>query len=409
MGREASSFFESFLYQGCRRKVLVSMKVCGLWRLEGQLVCCYFPVKKALARLQKSTMPTYRTLLTTMELRSSSCWTWTKHTWEESELPLSAGTVSGMLPARLALCDLEAPGWGEPRWLRDWCMAFSWFVVRSCFILSTNPRGDTMLSSLLMRFKWLWTDQLITDRAVFGLCPVLFLVWLCGFCLLVLCFLFGLCWSLVLARWQLNGLCIDPTQFYFWCTLSILWCCHCINSRNLNTGFPASRAIRRWTEKIKQCHILFVARVGLRCWFCDFAVSFCDSAGRFALRCFACFLFGLDLSWLVEPRCFICLQFFVYPLVLLLGPSLRAKSAATEEKQISRLRGRNSTQTSVVCGRGDTQPTRPVQGREGVSRISSWGSDHWSSPVFLSSQPNLVTKNTTRGDKRQKGEGEEGK
>ena len=40
---------------------------------------------------------------------------------------------------------------------------------------------------------------------------------------------------------QLNGLCIDPTQFYFWCTLSMLWCCYCINSLNLKyaTGFPA--------------------------------------------------------------------------------------------------------------------------------------------------------------------------
>ena len=66
---------------------------------------------------------------------------------------------------------------------------------------------------------------------------VLFCFWFgcVGFCCSsALCFLFVLCWSLVLARWQLNGLCIDPTQFYFWCTLSILWCCHCINSRNLN-------------------------------------------------------------------------------------------------------------------------------------------------------------------------------
>ena len=38
-----------------------------------------------------------------------------------------------MLPVRLALCDLEAPGWGEPwfphcafvaSWLTDYCMAF---------------------------------------------------------------------------------------------------------------------------------------------------------------------------------------------------------------------------------------------------------------------------------------------
>ena len=87
-------------------------------------------------------------------------------------------------------------------------MAFScccWFAF--VFTCHTSPRGDTMLSSLLIRFRWLWTDQLITGRAVFGLC----LVCLC-FCS---CFLFVvLCWLCALARWQLNGLCIDPCAWF---------------------------------------------------------------------------------------------------------------------------------------------------------------------------------------------------
>ena len=47
-----------------------------------------------------------------------------------------------MLPVRLALCDLEAPGWGEPwfphcaivaSWLTDRCMAPLRFVVSLLF------------------------------------------------------------------------------------------------------------------------------------------------------------------------------------------------------------------------------------------------------------------------------------
>ena len=76
-----------------------------------------------------------------------------------------------MLPVRLARCDLEAPGWGEPwfphcafvaSWLTDYCMAFLWFCCFALvFLCHTNPWGDTMLSSLLVRFRCLWTDQLI--------------------------------------------------------------------------------------------------------------------------------------------------------------------------------------------------------------------------------------------------------
>ena len=64
----------------------------------------------------------------------------------------------------------------------------------------TKPRGDTMLSSLLIR-QMTMNCQLITDRAVFGLCLVLFLVCLCGFCFaFALWFFVGLWWLNVLAR-----------------------------------------------------------------------------------------------------------------------------------------------------------------------------------------------------------------
>ena len=70
-----------------------------------------------------------------------------------------------MLPVRLARCDLEAPGWGEPwfphcafvaSWLTDYCMAFLWCCLFALvFLCHTNPLGDTMLSSLLVRFRCL--------------------------------------------------------------------------------------------------------------------------------------------------------------------------------------------------------------------------------------------------------------
>ena len=60
------------------------------------------------------------------------------------------------LPSRLALCDLEAPGWGEPWFphcavlllkLTDCGMGF--FVIFFCLVdvCHTNLRGDTMLLS----------------------------------------------------------------------------------------------------------------------------------------------------------------------------------------------------------------------------------------------------------------------
>ena len=82
-----------------------------------------------------------------------------------------------------------------PSWLTDCCMAFSLFVVCSCFILPYQ-------SSLLIRFRWLWIDQLITGRAVFALCLVLCYLGCVGFVFLLLCgfCLFILHWFDVIAR-----------------------------------------------------------------------------------------------------------------------------------------------------------------------------------------------------------------
>ena len=81
-------------------------------------------------------------------------------------------------------------------------------VFRSCFPCHTNPWGHTMLSSLLICFKRLWTDQLIIGRAGFWCVFWVFLYVLFGFWVFVVCFS-------VFARWQLNGLCIEPFQFSF--------------------------------------------------------------------------------------------------------------------------------------------------------------------------------------------------
>ena len=53
-------------------------------------------------------------------------------------------------------------------WLTDYCMAVLWCCCSAfVFHCHTNPWGDPMLSSLLVRFRCLWTDQLITGRAGF--------------------------------------------------------------------------------------------------------------------------------------------------------------------------------------------------------------------------------------------------
>ena len=172
-----------------------------------------------------------------------------------------------MLPARLALCDLEAPGWGEPRfphcslvasYLKDCCMAFSLFVVRSCFILPYQYQGwyYVIISSDTFQMTMNWPADHRPCRFCFVSCFVLFC--LCGFCF-CFCFVF---FSLFCVGWMsLHGeSSMDYVsiliQFLFWCTLSIRWCCHCINSLNLQICNWLSgllndlvRAIWRWTEK----------------------------------------------------------------------------------------------------------------------------------------------------------------
>ena len=111
-----------------------------------------------------------------------------------------------MLPVWLALCDLEAPGWGEPwfphcasvaSWLTDFCMALCGLLFAIVLHCHTNPWGDTMLSSLLAFSNCPWTDQLTTGRAGFCFCFlfVFFAFWcFCLFCLFLgfLCLLFVL-------------------------------------------------------------------------------------------------------------------------------------------------------------------------------------------------------------------------
>ena len=67
-----------------------------------------------------------------------------------------------MLPARLALCDLEAPNWGSLGFrivllLLPGSQIAVWHFRGLLFALvlfcHTNPKGDTMLSSLLILFK----------------------------------------------------------------------------------------------------------------------------------------------------------------------------------------------------------------------------------------------------------------
>ena len=81
----------------------------------------------------------------------------------------------------------------------------------------TNPWGDTMLSSFSYiadayeRISW------SPAGLFFGFCFVLFFfVWFFG----VFCFLLFSLFAFCLTRWQLNGLCINPIQFSFECTLS---------------------------------------------------------------------------------------------------------------------------------------------------------------------------------------------
>ena len=82
--------------------------------------------------------------------------------------------------------------------LRDYCMAFLGFCYFALvFFCHTNPWGDTVISSFLVRFRCLWTVQLITGRAGFWYAFWVFLCVLFGFGFLLFAFLF----STVTAQW----------------------------------------------------------------------------------------------------------------------------------------------------------------------------------------------------------------
>ena len=152
-----------------------------------------------------------------------------------------------MLPARLALCDLEAPGCGDPwfphcafvaSWLTDCCMALCCLFFAFVLHCHTNPWGDTMLSSLRASSNCPWTEQLSTCRAVLCSCVwfVLFACWCSCFGLFLG---FGVCF--LYCTVTANGLCIDPIQFSFVSHCHYDQCCYCINSVNLHNAivFPA--------------------------------------------------------------------------------------------------------------------------------------------------------------------------
>ena len=162
-------------------------------------------------------MPTHRTLLTRMSyMIIAGLWIEFKYLWECCPRGLHSGSPHCVFVAS---------------WLTDYCMAFLWFCCFALvFFCHTNPWGDTMISSLLVRFRCVWTDQLITDRAGF---------W-CAFVCFVWFWVFVVCFSV------LHG---DSTMDYVSIQFSSLlyahcrhdWCCHCINSVNLQNAivFPA--------------------------------------------------------------------------------------------------------------------------------------------------------------------------
>ena len=115
-----------------------------------------------------------------------------------------------------------------------------WFVVSLLFYIAIPIPEVIQCYHLFLHFPIV--HELISwPPAVL----VLFLFLVCGFCfLVVLPVLFGFgffVFAFCLARWQLNGLCIDPIQFSFVSHCHYDQCCHCINSVNLHNAivFPA--------------------------------------------------------------------------------------------------------------------------------------------------------------------------
>ena len=112
----------------------------------------------------------------------------------------------------------------------DYCMAFLWCCLCALVLLChTNPWGDTMLSSLLVRFICLWTDQLITGRAGFWCVVWVFVCVLCGFWFLLFALLF----------------CTVTAQWIMYRSNSVLFCMHIVVMTDVAT------ALIRWICKMQ--------------------------------------------------------------------------------------------------------------------------------------------------------------
>ena len=86
-------------------------------------------------------------------------------------------------------------------------------LFRSCFPLPYQSLRwyNVVISSCTFQLSMNWS----ADHR-----PCWFLVCFLGVCWCCCLFLVFVCLPFCFARWQLNGLCIDPTQFSFVCTLS---------------------------------------------------------------------------------------------------------------------------------------------------------------------------------------------
>ena len=103
------------------------------------------------------------------------------------------------MPARLALCDLGAPGWGEPWFPHSAVLLYShmgmaifvmfvFSVLFFCFYCHTNTSDDTRISCFFIPRSHNWSAGHFSP-AGFGLCGVfLFVLLVCFFCLVLFCF-----------------------------------------------------------------------------------------------------------------------------------------------------------------------------------------------------------------------------
>ena len=115
-----------------------------------------------------------------------------------------------------------------------------WFVVSLLFYIAIPIPEVIQCYHLFLHFPIAY-ELISWPPAV--LVFVFVLVWVvCFFVFLSVLFVFVfLVFVFCLARWQLNGLCIDPFQFSFVSHCHYDQCCYCINSVNLHNAivFPA--------------------------------------------------------------------------------------------------------------------------------------------------------------------------